>query len=107
MDDLIFMGYQFSWFLWRVQSTSSSIHEIAIFCMKYENIMVMNSEPHERVILFQSTTIGTLKIKLSTLSPISIAGYKTNKTRIVTLKPLVVSILSIFAHACAAMHDFS
>ena len=36
VDGLIFMGYQFSWFLWRVISTNSSANEIAIFCMSYE-----------------------------------------------------------------------
>ena len=28
--------YQFLWFSWRVQSTNSSTHELAIFCMNYD-----------------------------------------------------------------------
>ena len=30
------MGYQFSWFSWRVQSSNSSSHEMEIFCINYE-----------------------------------------------------------------------
>ena len=36
VDGLIFVGYQFLWFSWRVWSTNSSANEIAIFCMNYE-----------------------------------------------------------------------
>ena len=36
MDGLIFMGYQFSWFSWKVWSMKSSTHEKVIFCMNYE-----------------------------------------------------------------------
>ena len=36
VDVLIFMGYQFLWFPWRVWSTNSSTNEIAIFCMNNE-----------------------------------------------------------------------
>ena len=36
VDGLIFMGYQFSWILWRVRSTNSSTNEMVIFCMNYE-----------------------------------------------------------------------
>ena len=36
VDGLNFVGYQFSWFLWRVQTTNSSTHEMVIFCMNYE-----------------------------------------------------------------------
>ena len=36
VDGLIFVGYQFSWFSWRVWSTNSSANEIANFCMNYE-----------------------------------------------------------------------
>ena len=36
VDGLIFVGYQFSWFSWRVLSTNSSTHEMVIFCMNYE-----------------------------------------------------------------------
>ena len=36
VDGLVFMGYQFLWFSWRVRSTNSSTHEIAILCMNYE-----------------------------------------------------------------------
>ena len=34
--DRIFMGYQFSWFSWTVQSTNFSTDELVIFCMNYE-----------------------------------------------------------------------
>ena len=48
VDGIIFVGYQF---LWRVQSTKSSTHEKAIFCMNHElmkeNAMASNFEPHE------------------------------------------------------------
>ena len=30
VNGLIFMGYQFSWFSWRVRSSNYSTHEIAI-----------------------------------------------------------------------------
>ena len=36
VDGFIFVGFQFSWLLWRVQSSNSSTHELAIFCMIYE-----------------------------------------------------------------------
>ena len=36
VDGLIFVGYQFSQFSWRVQSTKSSTHEKGIFCVNYE-----------------------------------------------------------------------
>ena len=36
VDGLIFVGYQFSWFSWRVPPTNSSANDIAIFCMNYE-----------------------------------------------------------------------
>ena len=36
VDGLIFVGYQFSWFSWRVQSTNSSTHELVILCVNYE-----------------------------------------------------------------------
>ena len=36
VDGLNFVGYQFSWFSWRVWSTNSSTHEIVILCMNYE-----------------------------------------------------------------------
>ena len=36
MDGLIFEGYKFSWFLWRVRSMNFNTNEIAIFCMNYE-----------------------------------------------------------------------
>ena len=36
VDGLNFVGYQFSWFSWRVRSTNSSTHKIIIFCMNYE-----------------------------------------------------------------------
>ena len=32
VDGLNFVGYQFSWFLWRVQSKNSRTHEMVIFC---------------------------------------------------------------------------
>ena len=35
VDGLIFVGYQFPWFSWRVQSKNSSTHKIAIFCINY------------------------------------------------------------------------
>ena len=35
VDGLVFVGYQFSWFSWRVRSTKSSTHEKAIFCKNY------------------------------------------------------------------------
>ena len=35
VDSLNFVGYQFSWFSWRVWSTNSSITEMVIFCMNY------------------------------------------------------------------------
>ena len=36
VNGLIFLGYQFSLFSWRVQSTNSSTHKIVIFCICYE-----------------------------------------------------------------------
>ena len=36
VDGFIFVGYKFSWSSWRVRSTNSSTHELAIFCMKYQ-----------------------------------------------------------------------
>ena len=36
VDSLNSVGYQFSWFSWRVPSTNSSTHEMVIFCMSYE-----------------------------------------------------------------------
>ena len=36
VDGLIFAGYQFSWFSWKVQPSNSSTHEIEIFYMNYE-----------------------------------------------------------------------
>ena len=62
MDGLIFVGYQISWFSWKVLSTNCSTNEIEMFCMKYEEkytrIITMNCEPHECVI-FVKSTIGT------------------------------------------------
>ena len=37
VDGLIFVGYHFSWFSWRVRSAKAGTHEIAIFCMNYED----------------------------------------------------------------------
>ena len=61
VDGLIFVGYQFSWFSWRVQSTNSSTNKIANFCMNYEGkyTMTTNFEPHECVIFVQFTKIGS------------------------------------------------
>ena len=36
VDGLNFVGYQFSWFLWRVLSMNSSTHKMVIFCINYE-----------------------------------------------------------------------
>ena len=36
VDGLIFVGYQFSWVSWRVQSKNSSTRELVIFCMNCE-----------------------------------------------------------------------
>ena len=36
VNGLIFAGYKVQWFSWRVTSTNSSIHEIAIVSMNYE-----------------------------------------------------------------------
>ena len=36
VDGLFFVGYQFSWLAWRVRSTNSRAHEVAIFCMNNE-----------------------------------------------------------------------
>ena len=36
VDGLIFVGYQFSWSSWRVQSTNFRTHKLVIFCMNYE-----------------------------------------------------------------------
>ena len=59
MYRLIFMGYQFSWFSWRVRSTTSSTHEIAIVCINYEKSMAMKFELHKCVNFVKSTKIGT------------------------------------------------
>ena len=36
VDGLNFVGYQFSWFSWRVRSTNSSNHEMVMSCMNNE-----------------------------------------------------------------------
>ena len=36
VNALILVGYQILWFSWRVLSTNSSTHKIAIFCINYE-----------------------------------------------------------------------
>ena len=36
VNGLIFVGYQFSLFSWRVQFTNSSTHKLVSFCMNYE-----------------------------------------------------------------------
>ena len=60
VNGLIFFWYQFSWFLWRVQSTNSTIHETVNFCMSYEgNIMATKVKPQKWVIFFRSTKAGT------------------------------------------------
>ena len=47
-NGLIFLGYQFSWFSWRVQSTNSN--KRAIFCMIYEgNYKARNFDPNEYI----------------------------------------------------------
>ena len=40
VDGLNFMGYQFSWFSWRVRSTNFSTQEMIFFCMTYEKKML-------------------------------------------------------------------
>ena len=59
MDGLIFVGYQFSWFSWRVRS---STHEKVIFCMNYEGKCHDHEFwPHDYVTFAQTT--GTLEYK--------------------------------------------
>ena len=66
MDGLDFVGYQFSWLLWRVRSTNSSTHEMVIFCMNYERKYYGHEfEPLECAIFVQSTKIGTHENKHS------------------------------------------
>ena len=56
---LKFMGYQFSWFLWRIRSTNSSTHEMVIFCM------IMN--PTNMSFLLNPRKLVPTKIKPSTV----------------------------------------
>ena len=69
IDGLIFMGYPFSWFSWRVWSTNSwqvlTDLWLSVWIMK-ENTMATNFWPHKWVIFCQSTTIGTHENKAST-----------------------------------------
>ena len=60
VNGINFVGYQFSWFSWRVRSTNFSTNEMVIFCMNYER----KDNGHEfwtpRLChFFQSTKIGT------------------------------------------------
>ena len=55
MNGLIFVGYQFSWFSWRVRCMKSSTHEkFSVWIMK-ENAMATNSELQECVNFAQTT----------------------------------------------------
>ena len=66
---LIFAGYKFSWFSWRVLSTNSSTHELTIFCMNYEGkYMYYGREflnPMKVSILFNPRKLVPTKIKPS------------------------------------------
>ena len=57
VNGLIFMGYQFSWFSWRVRSTIPTNSQISVWIMK--NTRATSFEPQEYVNFVKSTKIGT------------------------------------------------
>ena len=59
MNGFNFVGYCQFPLSWRVQSTNSSNLEIVNFFIIKKNIMATSFEPHECVILVQSTKIAT------------------------------------------------